>query len=42
MADKTSEIKQSFMAELEAVNEISQLEAIKVKYLGKNGLLQSL
>ena len=42
MADKTSEIKQSFMAELEAVNEISQLEAIKVKYLGKNGLITEL
>ncbi|MBO5504965.1 MAG: phenylalanine--tRNA ligase subunit alpha [Clostridia bacterium] len=42
VADKTSEIKQSFMAELEAVNEISQLEAIKVKYLGKNGLITEL
>ncbi len=42
MADKTSEIKQSFMAELSAVNEISELEAIKVKYLGKNGLITEL
>ncbi len=42
MADKTSEIKQSFMAELSTVNEISELEAIKVKYLGKNGLITEL
>ncbi len=42
MADKTSEIKQSFMAELSAVQEISELEAIKVKYLGKNGLITEL
>ncbi len=42
MADKTSEIKQGFIAELETVNEISHLEAIKVKYLGKNGLITEL
>ncbi|MBO5135994.1 MAG: phenylalanine--tRNA ligase subunit alpha [Clostridia bacterium] len=42
VADKTSEIKQSFMAELSTVNEISELEAIKVKYLGKNGLITEL
>ncbi len=42
MSDKILEIKQEFLGELENASDISILEGIKVKYLGKNGLVSSL
>ncbi len=42
MAEKTIKIKEEFKIELESITNISDLENIRVKYLGKNGLITGL
>ncbi len=42
MSEKTSEIKKEFLSELEKTSDISVLENMRVKYLGKSGSITSL
>ena len=42
MSEKTSEIKKEFLSELEKTSDISALENMRVKYLGKSGSITSL
>lgn len=42
MKEKVSKIKQEFQKDLEAVSHSKDIENLKIKYLGKKGLLQSL
>lgn len=42
MSEKTTIMKQEFLAKLTAVDNMSNLDALRVEYLGKNGLITGL
>lgn len=42
MSEKTEKIKQKFLDELKNISDMQTLESIRVKYLGKSGLITSL
>ena len=42
MSEKTSAIKQEFLCELEKTNDVSELENMRIKYLGKSGSITAL
>ena len=42
MSEKTTTMKQEFLAKLTAINNMVDLDALRVEYLGKNGLITGL
>ncbi|MBE7024205.1 MAG: phenylalanine--tRNA ligase subunit alpha [Ruminococcaceae bacterium] len=42
MSEKTTQMKQEFLAKLENVADMAALDALRVEYLGKNGLITGL
>ncbi len=42
MSEKTTQMKQEFLAKLEAAADMASVDAIRVEYLGKNGLITGL
>ena len=42
MSEKTTQMKQEFLSKLEAVADMASLDALRVEYLGKNGLITGL
>ena len=42
MSEKTAQMKQEFLSKLENVADMASLDALRVEYLGKNGLITGL
>ncbi len=42
MSEKTTTMKQEFLSKLETVSDMASLDALRVEYLGKNGLITGL
>ncbi len=42
MSEKTTTMKQEFLSKLESVSDMASLDALRVEYLGKNGLITEL